>query len=258
MSSFVLHNPLKSSFILHNPIVSSFILHNPLMSSFILHNPLMSSFVLHNPLKSSFILHNPIVSSFILHNPLMSSFILHNPLMSSFILHNPLMSSFILHNPLMSSLILHNPLVSSFILHNPLVSSFLIQSNRLMKIEGLDTLTELDELYISHNGIECIEGLDGCVSWSCSLSKNHSSVTKSDFCISSYSLNTTWKWIFMTKRDIRHFWKAEIKDENCWFFSSSSVQFCNLWIPLVFTFLTWAIKQKLSAVGIIEIYCLNL
>jgi protein phosphatase 1 regulatory subunit 7 len=31
--------------------------------------------------------------------------------------------------------------------------------NRIVKIEGLDTLTELEELYLSHNGIETIEGL---------------------------------------------------------------------------------------------------
>ena len=32
----------------------------------------------------------------------------------------------------------------------------------------------------------------------------------------------------------------------------------SLWLPLVSTFLTWTIKQKLSVVGIIKIYCFNL
>ena len=38
------------------------------------------------------------------------------------------------------------------------------QSNRIIKLEGLDSLVNLEELYISHNGIEEIEGLDNLVS----------------------------------------------------------------------------------------------
>ena len=38
-----------------------------------------------------------------------------------------------------------------------------LQSNRLTKIEGLDELTNLEELYFSHNGIERLEGLDNNV-----------------------------------------------------------------------------------------------
>lgn len=38
------------------------------------------------------------------------------------------------------------------------------QSNRILKIEGLDSLVNLDQLYLSHNGIEKIEGLDKLVS----------------------------------------------------------------------------------------------
>ena len=38
------------------------------------------------------------------------------------------------------------------------------QSNRIVKLEGLDSLVNLEELYISHNGIEEIEGLDNLVS----------------------------------------------------------------------------------------------
>lgn len=34
------------------------------------------------------------------------------------------------------------------------------QSNRLTKIEGLEGLGSLEELYLSHNGITKIEGLD--------------------------------------------------------------------------------------------------
>ena len=41
---------------------------------------------------------------------------------------------------------------------------FSFQSNRIVKLEGLDSLVNLEELYISHNGIEEIEGLDNLVS----------------------------------------------------------------------------------------------
>ena len=34
----------------------------------------------------------------------------------------------------------------------------------MTKIEGLDTLESLEELYLSHNGLTKIEGLSGCVS----------------------------------------------------------------------------------------------
>ncbi len=33
----------------------------------------------------------------------------------------------------------------------------------MTKIEGLSTLTRLEELYLSHNGIEIMEGLEGLV-----------------------------------------------------------------------------------------------
>ena len=39
-----------------------------------------------------------------------------------------------------------------------------IQSNRIVKLEGLDELENLEELYISHNGIKKLEGLDKNVS----------------------------------------------------------------------------------------------
>lgn len=39
----------------------------------------------------------------------------------------------------------------------------MLQSNRIVKIEGLETLVNLRELYLSHNGIEVIEGLDTLV-----------------------------------------------------------------------------------------------
>lgn len=32
--------------------------------------------------------------------------------------------------------------------------------NRLTKIEGLETLIELEELYLSHNGLTIVEGLE--------------------------------------------------------------------------------------------------
>ncbi len=38
------------------------------------------------------------------------------------------------------------------------------QSNRLTKIEGLSTLTKLEELFLGHNAIETIEGLEELVS----------------------------------------------------------------------------------------------
>lgn len=37
------------------------------------------------------------------------------------------------------------------------------QSNRLTKMEGLQSLVNLRELYLSHNGIEVIEGLENNV-----------------------------------------------------------------------------------------------
>jgi protein phosphatase 1 regulatory subunit 7 len=39
-----------------------------------------------------------------------------------------------------------------------------IQSNRITKIEGLEELHSLEELYLSHNGVELIEGLEHNVS----------------------------------------------------------------------------------------------
>lgn len=39
-----------------------------------------------------------------------------------------------------------------------------LQNNRLTKIEGLQSLVNLRELYLSHNGIEVIEGLENNVS----------------------------------------------------------------------------------------------
>lgn len=35
-----------------------------------------------------------------------------------------------------------------------------IQSNRITKLEGLEELVDLDQLYLSHNGIKQIEGLE--------------------------------------------------------------------------------------------------
>ncbi len=35
-----------------------------------------------------------------------------------------------------------------------------IQSNRITKIEGLDSLIALEELYLSHNGLTKLEGLE--------------------------------------------------------------------------------------------------
>jgi protein phosphatase 1 regulatory subunit 7 len=52
-----------------------------------------------------------------------------------------------------------------------------IQSNRITKLEGLEQLESLEELYISHNGITEIEGLEkvvwfiGCSECFCPL--NH-------------------------------------------------------------------------------------
>jgi protein phosphatase 1 regulatory subunit 7 len=38
-----------------------------------------------------------------------------------------------------------------------------LQSNRITVIEGLEELTNLEELYLSHNGVKRLEGLDGNV-----------------------------------------------------------------------------------------------
>ena len=35
-----------------------------------------------------------------------------------------------------------------------------LQSNRITKIEGLEDLNNLEELYLSHNGVQRIEGLE--------------------------------------------------------------------------------------------------
>jgi len=40
----------------------------------------------------------------------------------------------------------------------------LLQSNRLTVIEGLQQLVNLEELYLSHNGIQEVQGLDNLVS----------------------------------------------------------------------------------------------
>ncbi len=39
-----------------------------------------------------------------------------------------------------------------------------LQSNRITVIEGLDALINLKELYLSHNGIKTIQGLQHLVS----------------------------------------------------------------------------------------------
>lgn len=41
-----------------------------------------------------------------------------------------------------------------------------IQSNRITKIEGLESLVALEELYLSHNGLKKIEGLENNVNCS--------------------------------------------------------------------------------------------
>ena len=38
-----------------------------------------------------------------------------------------------------------------------------IQSNRITKLEGLEELKEIDQLYLSHNGIKRLEGLENNV-----------------------------------------------------------------------------------------------
>ena len=45
-----------------------------------------------------------------------------------------------------------------------LIFCFFHQSNRITKMENLDGLVNLDQLYLSHNGITAIEGLDKLVS----------------------------------------------------------------------------------------------
>jgi protein phosphatase 1 regulatory subunit 7 len=39
-----------------------------------------------------------------------------------------------------------------------------LQSNRITKLEGLGGLTNLEEIYLSHNGLKKIEGLEHNVS----------------------------------------------------------------------------------------------
>jgi protein phosphatase 1 regulatory subunit 7 len=39
-----------------------------------------------------------------------------------------------------------------------------LQSNRIVKIQGLESLVNLEELYLSHNGLTKLEGLENNVS----------------------------------------------------------------------------------------------
>ena len=57
--------------------------------------------------------------------------------------------------------LLPHPLLIIFITFHALLYP---QSNRIVKLECLGSLLNLEELYISHNGIEEIEGLDNLVS----------------------------------------------------------------------------------------------
>ena len=50
------------------------------------------------------------------------------------------------------------------LIHIVIMKCYFVQSNRLIKIENLDGLVNLEQLYLSHNGIEAIEGLDKLVS----------------------------------------------------------------------------------------------
>lgn len=56
---------------------------------------------------------------------------------------------------------------------------YALQSNRLVKIENLECLVMLEQLYLSDNGIETIEGLDSLVSSSLT-GPPHSSVFQDD------------------------------------------------------------------------------
>lgn len=47
---------------------------------------------------------------------------------------------------------------------------FFTKSNRIRKIEGLESLVNLDELYLSDNGIDKLEGLTNNVSNFCFFS----------------------------------------------------------------------------------------
>ena len=42
-----------------------------------------------------------------------------------------------------------------------------MQSNRVTRLEGLEELANLEELYLSHNGITRLEGLDKNVGHLC-------------------------------------------------------------------------------------------
>ena len=58
-----------------------------------------------------------------------------------------------------------------------------IQSNRIVKLEGLEELETLEELYLSHNGIEKIEGLENNVCSYEFLQAIHANIS----CSSSYA-----------------------------------------------------------------------
>lgn len=52
--------------------------------------------------------------------------------------------------------------------HSPVVA--VLQSNRITRIENLDALVNLEDLYLSHNGIERMEGLGALVRATCAFS----------------------------------------------------------------------------------------
>jgi Leucine-rich repeat (LRR) protein len=47
-----------------------------------------------------------------------------------------------------------------------------LQSNRIVKLEALDGLENLEDLYLSHNGIERMEGLERNASFPVYLRRN--------------------------------------------------------------------------------------
>jgi len=78
-----------------------------------------------------------------------------------------------------------------------------LQSNRLVKIENLEGLVMLEQLYLSDNGIEVVEGLDtlvGTVAWTLaaalSLLAFDSLPVFVRTCILSYPLIGGWRVIF--------------------------------------------------------------
>lgn len=71
---------------------------------------------------------------------------------------------------------------------------FHLQSNRLVKIENLEGLIQLEQLYVSDNGIERIEGLEQLVNTCYNLAFSEISCAKSLFDSTCLVCHSCFAW----------------------------------------------------------------